>query len=211
MCLLNKLKKKLHLKKIIDFLNLHKFVIFYHSHKTDNDPTPLSNDGRNVLFLVKCARLRKLAHLHSRADQSLTLDFNRHKHGKETTNSHNEFLPSDSQKGQTSVIYLLRLVARGGAMGSTRLVGCDSLEGMQRCIAKTNKLTPLDYVCLGGIYDNLYIDSHDCSRLSNLSTQSVHIELTNTLSQAPRYFQENLQWPLHMLHLSIKASSEQKN
>ena len=211
MCLLNKLKKKLHLKKIIDFLNLYKFVVFYHSHKTDNKPTCLSNDGRNVLFLVKCARLRKLAHLHPTQKQFFAISLEKDLQRQGATNSQNEFLPSHSKKGQTKVIHLLRLVTKGGAMGSTRLVGCDSLESMQRCIAKTNAFLPLDYVCLGGIYNNLYIDSADCLRLSRLSTQSVHIELTNTLNKAPRHLQENLQWPLHMLNLSIKANSGKQN
>ena len=210
MCLLNKLKKKLHLKKIIDFLNLYKFVIFYHSHKTDHGPAPLSHHGRNVLFLVKCARLRKLAQLYSRKEGSLALNPSRDRHGQGAADLNHGFLPGDLERGQTRVIHLLRLVIRGGAMGSTRLVGCNSLESMQRCIAKTNGLRPLDYVCLGAIYNNLYIDSHDCSRLCHLSPQSVHIELTNTLKRAPRYLQESLQWPLHALDLSIKASKEQK-
>ena len=216
---------KLHLKKIIDFLNLYKFVVFYHSHKINNPERSYvslskADQGRNVLFLVKCARLRKLTSLSPNQESSLNekplskdLGQLRAKHSDNLPQSDKSsiyYARVDSEEKQARIIHLLRLVTKGGAMGSTRLVGCDSLEGMQNSIARANSLSSSNYVCLGGIYNNLYIDSADCLRLSRLSTESVHINLNNTLNQKPRLLQERLLWPLFMLNLSIKASEEKK-
>ena len=88
---LNKLKKKLHFKKLIDFLYLYKNVLFYHSnnnkkkalhhemmwHQSKIDTT-LSLDNYSVLFLINFARVRKVAksencdHLSTNAHRSLT-------------------------------------------------------------------------------------------------------------------------------------------
>ena len=110
------------------------------------------------------------------------------------------------------VLELLRLVSRGGTMGSTQLVGCVSLEDMQKCINKNHKQGDggLDYICLGGIYNSLYLDNTDCLRLAKLSVGSVHLQLNRAVNQNPRLLLQQLLWPRLLLHLSLCLWAKEK-
>ena len=230
---LNKLKKTLHLKKLLDFLNLYNHVVFYHSHKISNDHNSLLDHGKEVLFLVKSARLRKLIAL-KKSEEDKVQSLNH-------SNTINNHLQMDQKGikvslGNKSKIYyvrsleetghgvlackresaneknhqaqhLLRLVTQGGPMGSTQLVGCDSLEDMQKCISKNHgqQGAAQNYICLGAIYNNFYLDNTDCLRLARLNAQSINLQLHKTINQGPRLLLQQLLWPLLLLHLSLCA------
>jgi len=168
-------------------------VVFYHCHKVSNNHTYLLNHGREVLFLVKSRRLRKLVALKTRqGDDIFSQDVNNHSHKVMDQKNH-------------QVLELLRLVSRGGTMGSTQLVGCVSLEDMQKCISKNQKQNNnnLDYICLGGIYNSFYLDNTDCLRLAKLSVESIHLQLNKTVNQGPRLLLQQLLWPSLLLYLSL--------
>ena len=230
MCTLNKLKNKLHLKKIIDFLKLYKFVVFYHSPEIDTVQATASASSdlcakSGTMFLVKCAKLRKVAHeqpLVTMDKAKLNENTRRYKSSicqskafldKQGSPALRSVYDSSTKclnvglSEKTKVTKLLRLVTKGGAMGSTRLLGCDSLVAWQNYIGRLNSL---DYLCLGGIYNTLYVDSADCLQLAKVSTESVYIDLNKTLSLCSRPLQEHLLWPTFMLNISIKATLHKK-
>ena len=179
MCQLNKLKKKLHLKKLVDFLDLYAHVVFYHSLESEKkrhlsflENNRLLEQGlqKDMLFLVKSGRLRK---------------WSNEKWNKQL-NNHNK-------KDKTVLLQkLLSQVTRGGAMGSTFLIGCDSLESMQKCIAKNVTLSQVDYVCLGGIYDQHYIDNIKCSQLAQINPERASLETITALNHTSKLLRDNL-------------------
>ena len=220
----NKLKKKLHLKKLIDFLKLYKYVVFYQSHKINikngfiygktHPGGQEANKQFAVLFLVKCARLRKLLILKC---AQLLVNEKKNKYEKGGPKSHintgyaglkTRFALNHSSSEEPEPLHLLRLFTK--PLFNTTLVGCDSLESMQRCIRENltdSSIGTQDSSCLGGIYNNSYIDKADCFTLAQLNAQSVHLELTNKLSQGTQLLLKQLSWPKLNLNstLNIKA------
>ncbi len=66
MCVLNQLKKKLQLKKLMQFLNQYKYIIFYHSNRGymlryDGLVDGAASAPGKVLFLVNSARICQLS------------------------------------------------------------------------------------------------------------------------------------------------------
>lgn len=178
MCALNQLKKKLHLKKLVDFLNKHRFVLFYQckQEKSCVPHTLLSHHNNHVLFLVNSARVRKLTHVGKAHKKVRLVD----------QLSHANILPATPKHVRsnnfTRVKERLSLLSKGSAMGSTLLVACDNLENMQNCITKCSAESTLHFVCLGGIYDNVYVDNLDCFRLAKMQSHQVYGQLLLTLS-----------------------------
>ena len=224
MCQLKKLKKKIHFKKLLAFLNLYPYVLFYHSLKEHRGKTgPFMDRGvkvYSVLFLVNGARLRKFS-LGAQGNQGGlmkkdtsnvspvcdTIKAAQKTDGCELAKQHKQIKPVRVDKHGNNlerVQEMLCLVTRGGAMGSTFFLGCESLENMQKCINKFAYTLPLDFICLGGIYDTLYIDPRECLRLEQIKAQAVHKELIRCSNQGAVFLVQQLASPALRLDLCIK-------
>ena len=240
----NKLNKKLHLKKLINFLSLYRYVVFYQSHKINTkngfvytkaqlrDKAHSKSKTADVLFLVNCGRLRKLIILKLAqllSDESRENQKNQNNQEKDAQKLKN-LAPAGISKLQSVVNHEIMffhtpdtfpeglemsLVQQGDKiMGahkimlqflrlftkplfSTTLVGCDSLESMQKCIQENlghSNTSAEDFSCLGGIYNNSYIDKIDCFTLAQINAQSVHLDLTNRLTQSTQLLLKQLLW-----------------
>lgn len=66
-------------------------------------------------------------------------------------------------------------------MANTVLVGCSSLEAMQRCVLYCDNFKKGSFFCLGGIYEDKYLNASDCKRLSLLDPLSLQISTLESL------------------------------
>ena len=233
MCTLNQLKKKLHLNKLIQFLNQYPYIVFYHSNKGNALRHDLvkSNSSLAILFLVNSARIR-----------DFTKDKQESHQGRNFVTSHRvSTLNNSGQKGffdglegvLSSTIKQgahpkccgeknkrntnsLTWVASGGAMGSTFLVGCKSLEAMQLVIrdnqpqSKAKNEKNVDLVCLGAIYNHSFKDHLDCLRLSemNLSIKAAQEKLSHTLGLVQSKLLSVLLKAQNHMHLCLMAANK---
>ena len=236
MCTLNQLKKKLHLNKLIQFLNQYPYIVFYHSNKGNALRHNLvkSNTSLAILFLVNSARIRDLTKAKQESQQkhnSVT------SHGVSTLNNsgqkgffdgfegvlsstvkqgaHPKSLKCYGEKNKCNT-NSLTWVASGGAMGSTFLVGCKSLEAMQIVIrdnqpqSKANNEKNVDLVCLGAIYNHSFRDHLDCLRLSemNISIKAAQEKLLHTLGSVQSKLLSVLLKAQNYMHLCLMVASK---
>lgn len=218
MCALNKLKKKLHFKKLIDFLYLYKNVLFYHSNNNKKNTLPLPLDSYSVLFLINFARVRKVTkseNLDYLCTNAQSLVFSKNTgYGSQSDRNHYEMMNtwSDSRSKQEKLC-LLRQLTLAEARGSTLLIGCASLESMQNNILtfsavcsqkKLQTQNNCDYACIGAIYDNGFIDNRDCLRLAQINTQTENLHLIRTLSNPGKVVVEKLLIPTLLMSLYLQ-------
>lgn len=233
MCTLNQLKKKLHLNKLIQFLNQYPYIVFYHSNKGNALRHDLvkSNASLAILFLVNSARIRDL----TKAEEESHRIHNSLTSHKVPTQNHSgqtcffdnlqEKLSSTVKQGTHPWCYgeknkrntnRLTWVASGGAMGSTFLVGCKSLEAMQLVIrnnqpqSKAKNEKNVDLVCLGAIYNHSFRDHLDCLRLSemNLSILAAQEKLLHTLGSVQNKLLTVLSKAQNHMFLCLTAASK---
>lgn len=242
MCTLNQLKKKLHLNKLIQFLNQYPYIVFYHSNKGNALRYDLikANASLAVLFLVNSARIRDLTKANkvsaggypkhnkdhtvtspivAKKDSGiLSQDILWQKTLLEMKAETLSGLPTQSKSGRSlqgnnsRYMRCLAPLAEGGAMGSTFLVGCNSLEALQLVIrdnwpAKNQKNA--DVVCLGAIYSHSFKDHLDCLRLSemNSSIKVAQEKLVHTLSSVQNRLLSELSRAQNHMHLCLMAAS----
>ena len=237
MCTLNQLKKKLHFNKLIQFLNQYPYIVFYHSNKGNALRHDLvkSNTSLAILFLVNSARIRDLTkakqeshqkhNFVTRVDRVSTQNNSGQKgffDGLEGALSstikqgaHPKSLKCYGEKNKRNT-NSLTWVASGGAMGSTFLVGCKSLEAMQLVIrdnqpqSKAKNEKSVDLVCLGAIYNHSFRDHLDCLRLSemNLSIKAAQEKLLHTLGSVQSKLLSALLKAQNHMHLCLMAASK---
>ena len=209
MHLLKKLKSQVDLKKLITFLNLYKYLIFYHCRKAHKVAPPHSS---KVLFQI--LRVRKVASQTKSSQQKLE-SYGKiekcYKHKQTCADKVTSPVGAEKQKRRVKaypVQEILSSIAKAGTTGSTILVGCDSLENMQKCIA--NLHSDGAWVSLGAIYETVYIDPKDCLQLAQLNRESLHRELIYTVSRGPELLLHQCLSPLVRL-LRVSASLKLHN
>lgn len=234
MCTLNQWKKKLHFNKLIQFLNQYPYIIFYHSNSeifkgTLREDLAKSDSSLGLIFLVNSARIRDL----TRSETSTKKSQKFQQRGNSVTS-----LSTGDQKTSPNLCALMKplenlknlkheiseihkynlntltWVSKGGAMGSTFLVGCKSLEAMQRVIAnndselsmsKARNEKKMDLVCLGAIYDHSFRDHLDCLRLSQISMKAAQEKIPHTLGLSQNKLLNVLKATQNSLYFSLMA------
>lgn len=201
----NLLKKKLHITRLRKFLRKNPCIILYHTQEGQQlrRLPPVVEYKGNVLFLTNAKQIRHptgLAMCHDNKGRANEI---------EDFIGHNAI--NSREKQQISPENLLNsnaatLSVMGAAAGNTYLVGCKSLKEMQRilldCVA-TN------CICLGGIYDNCYLDYADMYRFAHLkeTPQSLLNVLsggTYSLVQAAAVPQTKF---LHLLGITVASKA----
>ena len=118
-------------------------------------------------------------------------------------------LANVSQENKTKKQEILFSVTRAGATGSTILVGCDSLDSMQKCIMHLNG--DENWVNLGAIYGTPYISPKDCFCLAQLSTENTHKQLAFSVCKGVQLLLQQYLSPLLKVQVVLKWRSASNN
>ena len=209
---LKKLKNQVNIKKLITFLNLYKHIVFYHSRKVN---TATLSHGDKLLFQIH--RVRKLASqvlLTNRGfgeQESATGKASQNdcsnKGAVDQVDSAAANIPlgtANATKAKTQKI--LSSVIWAGNTGTIILVGCDSLENMQKCIAHSQ--TDENWVVLGGIYDTAYINQKSCLQLVQLNPHKENKELVLCIQKRPQLLLQQCLSPLLRLQQCLNWRSK---
>lgn len=195
----NLLKKKLHNTRLTNFFRKNPCIIFYHTREGEQlrRRPPVVDSKASVLFLTNARQFgyptaivvpneKKKPYVDNRFDS---------KERKDTSQENIQQLYDAARAGIDA------------AAGNTYFVGCNSLKEMRHifldCVAP-------NYICLGGICDNCYLNYADMYRLAHLKNTprdllSVLTGSTHSLVHAVAVPQTKF---LHLLNISspTKAS-----